>query len=265
MKQIFFALLYLWLTNLSVSQQITNIDRYKVSKAIIVSIEQQWTSTGIRVSAGDTIEIQVAGIASASGRANSQGNYWVGPEGIGDAFNPGHPVPTAASYSVIGKIGTSGTPFYVGSIRTFRVNATDSLFLGYNDNNLGDNYGYYVAFVARRNSPIVNSRPLEGGIVDQYSLSQNYPNPFNPATTIEYQLPSRGTVQVNIYNSLGQLVRSLVNEQREAGTHSVIWDGRDNRGNAVSTGAYYYQVRVADPSAGSGQGFVQAKRMLLLK
>jgi hypothetical protein len=256
MKQMFFALLYLSLTTLSVSQQITNIDRYKVSKAVIVNIEQQWTSTGIRVSAGDTIEIQVAGIASASGRANSQGNYWVGPEGIGDAFNPGHPVPTAASYSVIGKIGTSGTPFYVGSIRTFRVNATDSLFLGYNDNFFSDNYGYYVAFVARRNSPITG-RPVDGGIVDQYSLAQNYPNPFNPSTTIEYRLPSRGNVQVNIYNSLGQLVRSLVNEQREAGTHSVVWDGRDNGGSAVATGAYFYQVRTGD--------FVQAKRMLMLK
>jgi flagellar hook assembly protein FlgD len=70
-------------------------------------------------------------------------------------------------------------------------------------------------------------------------------------------LPSRGNVQVNIYNSLGQLVRSLVNEQREAGTHSVVWDGRDNGGSAVATGAYFYQVRTGD--------FVQAKRMLMLK
>jgi hypothetical protein len=91
----------------------------------------------------------------------------------------------------------------------------------------------------------------------EFLLRQNYPNPFNPTTTIEYQLPSRGTVQINIYNSLGQLVRSLVNEQRDAGTHSVVWDGRDNGGNAVATGAYFYQLRV--------NGLAQSKRMLLLK
>ena len=108
----------------------------------------------------------------------------------------------------------------------------------------------------------VTPRPLtsvknESTSPKNYSLRQNYPNPFNPSTTIEYQLPSRGNVQINICNSLGQLVRSLVNELRDAGTHSVVWDGRDNGGHAVSTGAYFYQVQVG--------GFVQAKRMLLLK
>jgi hypothetical protein len=101
----------------------------------------------------------------------------------------------------------------------------------------------------------VNESP--SGIPALFAMMQNYPNPFNPSTTIEYQLPSRGNVQINIYNSLGQVVRSLVNEQREAGSHFVVWDGRDNEGNAVSTGAYFYQVQVGE--------FVQAKRMLMLK
>jgi hypothetical protein len=95
------------------------------------------------------------------------------------------------------------------------------------------------------------------GTPEHVSLLQNYPNPFNPTTTIEYQLEGRGNVQINIYNSLGQLVRSLVNEQREAGMHSDVWDGKDNIGIAVATGAYFYQVQVGE--------FVQAKRMLLLK
>ena len=82
-------------------------------------------------------------------------------------------------------------------------------------------------------------------------------NPFNPSTTIEYQPPSRGNVQINIYNSFGQLVRSLVNEQRDAGTHTAVWDGKDNTGKVVSSGAYFYQIRADDA--------VQAKRMLLLK
>ncbi len=98
---------------------------------------------------------------------------------------------------------------------------------------------------------------VELSIPRRYVLSQNFPNPFNPSTTIEYQLPNRGHVQINIYNSVGQLVRSLVNEQGEAGMHSVTWDGKDNGGSAVATGAYFYQVQVGE--------FVQAKRMLLLK
>lgn len=259
MRNVLLALTLVLFTELSVAQQITGLDRYKVSKAVIVSIEQGWTSTGIRVSALDTIEIQVTGIASASGRANAQGNYWVGPEGIGDAFNPGHPVPTAASYSVIGKVGSSGIPFYVGRIKTFRVNSgvNDTLYLGYNDNIFFDNYGYYVAFVGRRNPPPITNRPLESGGASQYEVSQNYPNPFNPSTTISFEMPQRGNVNVSIYNSLGQLVRTLVNEQRETGAHSVVWDGRDDAGAVVSSGAYFYQVRSGD--------YAQAKKMVLLK
>jgi photosystem II stability/assembly factor-like uncharacterized protein len=88
-------------------------------------------------------------------------------------------------------------------------------------------------------------------------LISAYPNPFNLSTTINFQLSQRGNVQLNIYNSLGQFVRSLLNEQREAGTHSLTWDGRDDQGSPVSSGAYFYQVRIGD--------LLQAKKMLLLK
>jgi flagellar hook assembly protein FlgD len=88
-------------------------------------------------------------------------------------------------------------------------------------------------------------------------LSQNYPNPFNPSTTISFEMPQRGEVQVSIYNSLGQLVRTLVNEQREPGSHSVVWDGRDNAGVVVSSGMYLYQVKAGE--------VVEAKKMILLK
>ena len=78
-----------------------------------------------------------------------------------------------------------------------------------------------------------------------------------PSTTISFDLAHRENVQVNIYNSLGQLVRTLLNEQRDPGTYSIVWDGKDHRGNGVSSGAYFYQVQTGD--------LVQAKKMLLLK
>jgi hypothetical protein len=92
---------------------------------------------------------------------------------------------------------------------------------------------------------------------DAFSLVQNYPNPFNPATTIEYKLPSRTQVTIEIFNVLGQKVRTLVNETKAAGSYSTEWDGIDDAGKAVSTGVYLYRY-----SAGE---VVQTKKMMLLK
>ncbi|MCX6132643.1 MAG: T9SS type A sorting domain-containing protein, partial [Ignavibacteriales bacterium] len=90
-----------------------------------------------------------------------------------------------------------------------------------------------------------------------FFLDQNYPNPFNPSTTIEYHLTSRAKVEIGIYNSLGMLVRALVSEITSAGNHRVMWDGRDNSAQQVSSGTYFYQLKAG--------GSFQAKKMLLLK
>ena len=76
-----------------------------------------------------------------------------------------------------------------------------------------------------------------------YALSQNYPNPFNPSTTISYQLPASGSVEMRIYNVRGQLVRTLVDENQAAGSHSVQWDGRTDHGQMASSGIYFYRLR----------------------
>jgi hypothetical protein len=75
-----------------------------------------------------------------------------------------------------------------------------------------------------------------------YSLSQNYPNPFNPSTTIEYSLPNSENVKIEIYDLLGRLVKTLVNETKIAGKYSVIWNGEDNSGKTVSSGVYLYRL-----------------------
>ncbi len=90
-----------------------------------------------------------------------------------------------------------------------------------------------------------------------YGLSQNYPNPFNPSTNIEYQLPKPGRVQLTIYNTLGQKVIRLVNDFREAGRHTVLWNGRDQHGNAMPSGVYHYRIEADD--------FVSTKKMVLAK
>ncbi|MHB1688359.1 MAG: FlgD immunoglobulin-like domain containing protein [Ignavibacteriaceae bacterium] len=91
----------------------------------------------------------------------------------------------------------------------------------------------------------------------QYQLQQNYPNPFNPTTTIQYSLVQPGEIRLGVYNMLGQLVRTLVDDVQSAGTHSIIWDGSNNAGQKVSSGIYLYQL-----TAGN---FVSVKKMIMLK
>jgi hypothetical protein len=91
-----------------------------------------------------------------------------------------------------------------------------------------------------------------------YSLSQNYPNPFNPTTTINYTLKEQGDVTLRIYNVAGQLIRTLVEATRTPGeVHTATWDGRNDAGQSVSSGVYFYKL-----VAGS---YVQTKKMVLLK
>ena len=89
------------------------------------------------------------------------------------------------------------------------------------------------------------------------ALSQNYPNPFNAHTTISFNLQSTENVELSIYNVVGQKIVTLQNSPMNAGEHSVIWDGRDNKGNEVASGIYFYRL-----SAGN---LTETKRMTFLK
>ncbi|MFH2036783.1 MAG: FlgD immunoglobulin-like domain containing protein [Candidatus Zixiibacteriota bacterium] len=90
-----------------------------------------------------------------------------------------------------------------------------------------------------------------------FSLEQNYPNPFNPMTYIEYAIPQAGHVTLDIFNVLGQKVRSLVDGEMSAGAHTAVWDSNDNSGNSVATGVYFYRLQFGD--------MVKHKKMVLLK
>lgn len=75
-----------------------------------------------------------------------------------------------------------------------------------------------------------------------FTLKQNYPNPFNPVTVIEFALPKGQTVALEIYNILGQRVRILITGFREAGTHTVAWNGADDSNVNVPSGIYFYRL-----------------------
>lgn len=90
-----------------------------------------------------------------------------------------------------------------------------------------------------------------------YSLEQNYPNPFNPETIISYNLPKQSRVQIKIYDITGNEIRSLIDEEKSAGKHNILWDSRNNFGQRVSSGIYFYKI-VAD-------NFIETKKMVLMK
>ena len=95
-------------------------------------------------------------------------------------------------------------------------------------------------------------------IPDEYYLSQNFPNPFNPSTSIYYNLPVMDKVTVKIINVLGQVVKTLVDDEtRMAGTHVLIWDGTDNQNCSVASGLYMCSMK-------SGN-FKSVRKLLLLK
>ena len=99
--------------------------------------------------------------------------------------------------------------------------------------------------------PIVAQRPTH------FALAPAFPNPFNGSTQITYTLAAETPVELRIYNALGQAVRTLLRQQREAGTHQIYWDGRDDQGRALASGTYLLIMR-----AGAVR---QTTKMLLLR
>ena len=93
-------------------------------------------------------------------------------------------------------------------------------------------------------------------IID-YNIQQNYPNPFNPKTTIDYQLPETSLVKLEIFNILGQKMRTLVEKKMERGQHQTVWDGMDDEGAPVTSGIYLCRFEA--------NNFQRTIKMLLMK
>jgi hypothetical protein len=92
----------------------------------------------------------------------------------------------------------------------------------------------------------------ENSVPTEFSLEQNYPNPFNPSTMIEYALPQNAIVTLEVFNTVGQRVATLVNERREAGYHQATFDG-----TRLASGVYVYKIQA--------ENFVATRKLLLVK
>jgi hypothetical protein len=156
--------------------------------------------------------------------------------------------PLTVSWKVNGsvvKVGsdTSFTSAFQGSASLQSVRAVFSDPLGLSDS-------------TEWNFMVVDVRDNEAGIPADFALRQNYPNPFNPGTMITIAIPQRSHVQVDVYTMQGRRIRVLFDGELDAGYHRVLWDGRDDTGGRVSSGAYMSRLR-----AGS---FVQSRKMILI-
>ncbi|RLC55122.1 MAG: hypothetical protein DRH89_08335, partial [Candidatus Cloacimonadota bacterium] len=88
-------------------------------------------------------------------------------------------------------------------------------------------------------------------------LGQNYPNPFNPTTTIAYNMLEDGNVSIEVFNIKGQLVKTLINDYKIAGDHTLVWEGTNNANHKVSSGIYFYKMKSGNYSS--------TKKMILMK
>ena len=107
------------------------------------------------------------------------------------------------------------------------------------------------------NRELVGLKTPGDQIPKQFALHQNYPNPFNPVTFINYDLPKRERVDLIIYNTLGQKVKTLLSKNQESGYYTAVWDATNDNGNKVSSGLYFYRLQAGK--------FIDTKKVILLK
>ena len=91
----------------------------------------------------------------------------------------------------------------------------------------------------------------------EYKLFNNYPNPFNPSTTIKYSIPKVSNVKIQVYNMMGQLIKTLVNETKAPGFYNVLWNGTNENNSKVASGIYFYKFE--------SENFVANNKMILIK
>jgi len=97
---------------------------------------------------------------------------------------------------------------------------------------------------------------VSGAVPSEYFLSDNYPNPFNPSTTIAFGLPENGPVLLRVFDASGRLIRTLVQQDLNAGAYRIVWDSRDESGSAVPSGVYLYDLRAGE--------YYRAAKMVLM-
>jgi len=118
--------------------------------------------------------------------------------------------------------------------------------------------------LSKGNEPGGVANHVDVGIPTEFQLLQNFPNPFNPETTIGYHLPEMSEVNLQVFDVQGQLVRTLAQTTQSAGRHTIQWNGRNELGQAVASGTYFYRLEVKSLDA-SQSPFIDFKKMTLMK
>ena len=141
------------------------------------------------------------------------------------------------------------------------------IFCDYSGNNTLPETGTIIRFIlTKRNYPgdslLVHTDSLRAALglvnsVRSFELYQNYPNPFNPTTTLRFQLATPVHVKLEIFNVLGQKVRTLVDAPLPAGEHKVVWNGRNDADHPLGSGLYFYRLTAGD--------FIKIRKMVLIR
>jgi len=177
--------------------------------------------------------------------ATAHGFCWntAGDPRIGDDHTDLGTVDSTGVFTAVIPDLVSNTLYY---LRAWAINAVDTV------------YGETIPFTTLETA-------IAEGLPSSYILSQNYPNPFNPTTTLQYGLPEASDVDLMIFDITGRKIKSWHVNNQQAGWHKIIWNGTNQSGQHVSTGVYIYSLRASDPSAGSGQVFVDTRKMVFMK
>ncbi|MHB8579408.1 MAG: T9SS type A sorting domain-containing protein [Ignavibacteriaceae bacterium] len=170
---------------------------------------------------------------------------------------PGFPIELVAmnqdsAQSITMADGTTGNFSFPVTYKIFRyeifpVNTSQNYYY----NNIIAHAGNAGVALNLSTTPL-DVKPFNGNVPKQYSLGQNYPNPFNPSTTINYEIPVSGFVNLTVYSILGQKVSQLVNEVQKAGIYNI-----DFNSNNLSSEIYFYKL--------SSANYMSIKKMVFLK
>jgi hypothetical protein len=177
--------------------------------------------------------------------SNDGGATWQGQTKIA-----GNPMESDVYPSVTRDVFRNGDSLYLDILYMYDTNASASLAGFSTQTDPSECIWYYerVAIYA----PITGIEDNNNAVADQFSLSQNYPNPFNPSTSISFNVQKRSKVTLNVFNTLGQKVATLLDGEVNPGAHDVEFSGND-----LTSGVYFYQLTV--------DNFKRTKKMVLMK
>ena len=135
-----------------------------------------------------------------------------------------------------------------------------------NNTSAGREYIYRLADVSVNGRHHIHDEySILVGLPNRYELFQNYPNPFNPYTNIEYDLPVKSDVHINIYNTRGQKVAELVNDKQDAGYYKMKWNSKNQNGLSLASGMYILAIKASGIKDGKKKNFYKVKKLMLIK